>query len=272
MPYKFTMLFNFGGSGFSETWYYNGGVTFPVPQNSVFDQVYQQRALMTGIGTSPEGWRLSDLSNPRSTYVRYYSKVAPIGKNPDPPSTAWLADVRGVNGIGRRQLWLRCVPDEWVEYDSVTGRFTPVGPLVGALQAFTSLLTTPPWSIRTVVTLAASGIKSRVTSLAQGALGGTQLNAATTGFNLEAPIVVSGFRKPLGVLNGNFDAVSAYTGSSGQFNLNHKAVTTAELATYNGGAWVRQATFSYTNIGTIDLIQPRERKVGRAFFVPRGRR
>lgn len=232
----------------------------------------QARGLMCGNFTSPQGWRLSDLSNPRNTFVRTYAKVNTSGLLPDTASNAWLADVRGVNGIGRRQLWLRCIPDAWIAWDSENERFSPTGPLLLALQGYIGLLTQPPWAIRTVTSLTQSAAKARITSIANGALGGTDLNSPVAPVVATSGIIVSGFRKPLGTLNGTYDPNSGFTTTGTGLLLVNKTVPNSAIASYVGGAWIRQLAFGFQNIGQIDLIQPRERKVGRAFFVPRGRR
>lgn len=272
MPFKYTMLFNFLGQGWSETWYYNANVPFPVAQNSVFDNLMQSRGLLCGENVVAAGWRLSDVSNPRNTFVRLFGKVNNSGLLPDTATNAWLASVRGVNGVGRRQLWLRNVPDAWIAFDTTAEKFVPTGPLINALAGYTGTLVQPPWCIRTVQSLAASTTKARVTAVAAGPAGGTVLTVNLGGVPVGTSIVVSGFRGPLGFLNGTYDGNTGSTLGTTTLTLNHKGVTAADAAAYVGGAFARTLVFFYTSISTIDLVAPRERKVGRAFFVPRGRR
>lgn len=270
MPFRFTMIYNFNASGWSESWYFTGNPTFPVPQNSIFDQVMNARTEMCGDGIQPQGWRLSDVDNPRQTFIRDIVKVNNAGILPDTPSSAWLAIARGVGNIGRRQVWLRSIPDAWVAYDGSVQKFLPTGKLIDGRDAYLGVLKAGGFCIRTIQSFKASTTKVRVTAVAPEPTGGTTLTVNVAGLDLTKPIIVSGFRKPLGVLNGVYDAYSAYVGGTNFITLSHVAVPTNQTTAYPGGAYVRQQVFAYQTIGSMELRYPRKRKVGRAFFADHG--
>lgn len=271
MPYRFTMLFNFAASGWSESWYYNGTPTFPPAQNSIFDQVMAARTELCGDNISPQGWRLSDVDNPRQTFTRDIAKINNAGILPDTPSSAWLCIARGANRIGRRQVWLRSIPDAWIAWDSSTQKFLPTGTLVSARDVYFNLLKQGQFCIRTIQGFKPSTTKVRITAIAPEPTGGTTLTVNVAGIDLNKPIIVSGFRKPLGVLNGVYDAFSGFVGGTTFITLTHVAVPTSQTAAYPGGGFVRQQVFGYQTIESMELRYPRKRKVGRAFFADHGR-
>lgn len=273
MPFKFTMLFNFQGSGFSETWYYPGAVGFPLPPVNPFRNLFNSRYALCSNATVAMGWRLSDVDNPRQTAVEVNTGLTPFTDPPDTPTNSWLAITRGVNNVGRRQFWLRCVPDSWIVWSAAAQQFQPVGDLRVAFDKFKALLQNQGWAIRTVKSLLAAGGGQAVATVAPGAGGATvKLGGAVGGLDPNKPMIVSGFRKPLGYLNGTYATFSGWLPSGADVLINGKSVSADAAATYTFTARTRKAEYTYTPIQDVTLEFARERRIGRAFFVPAGRR
>src|SRR5258707_3469375 len=127
MTLKFSMLFNFGGVGFSESWYYGG--TGPGGGADVlsgdFKQLAEARQLMSGKYVNMVGVRLSDVDNPRQTSSQFLFAKFEGTDFPDVASNAWMALVTGQANRGRRQLWLRGIPDDQIAFDPATQRILP---------------------------------------------------------------------------------------------------------------------------------------------------
>jgi hypothetical protein len=273
VPNKFTMLFNFGGSGFSETWYSNDAVPTPIPPNSKWDQLYASRFALCNNSVTAIGYRISDPDNPRLTQSRVNPGLASFGDPPEPVQQAWLATVRGQANVGRRQFWMRGIADDWIQWSAASQSFTVVGPLKVAFDKFKALLLAGQWCIRTVQSLKAAGGGNPVNAISPNALGNAvTLSAAGAGIDKTKPIIVSGFKKGLGYLNGTYAALSGYQIPGNDVWIYGKSVSTTNATAYVGGGRVRQALYTYTPVADMNLEFPRERRTGRAFFVPRGRR
>lgn len=272
-PYKVTMLFNFQGSGFSETWYYNVTGTLTQTNLDQIDAMAQVRNALTAEFVNLVAYRVSDLANPRATYVKNYASFPVSANLPDVPSTAWLAIARGPNGQGRRQFWMRGIADSWVQWDDTTESWKLVGTFNTKFQAFVAVITQTPWTIRVVTSTRGGAPSFPITSIASGTQQGQAIMTITNGpASTDAPIVIGGFRKPLAFLNGTYIYPTGFNVGGSTIVLRTKTITPQQAGAYITGGVARTQQFSYVTPATVQLVSPRERRVGRAFFVPRGRR
>lgn len=277
-PYKFTMLFNTStAQGFSETWYYNSSNTIGQLSLSDFDALAAARDNLCASFVNLVGYRISDVSDPRKTYPKTFTDISQAGNVPDPASTAWLASARGADGVGRRQFWMRGILDSWVSFNLTTNQWNVVGGFKAKYDAFVNLLTSSGsnWRIQTITSRKASTTARSVSTVAPSTSGNTTILSVADVTNYgSTPIIVSGYKKPLSYLNGTYINGSGYDVNSGTNSiiLLQRQVN-ANAATFFGkGGVVRTKQTTLTPITHVELIAPRSRRVGRAFFVPAGRR
>jgi hypothetical protein len=274
--FKFTMLFNFGGSGFSESWYWTGAA----PISSVglysgpFKALADARNFLTAKRVRMIGLRLSDLANPRKTQVWVNSGASAGGHDPDNPTNSWLVNVRGVGDVGNRSLFIRGLPDDLIVWDDPSQAFLPVGNLSTGITAYEKLLKTGNWALAVSQSKKAAGAAAQqVTLLTPNGSGGAVTLTFAGAFTGTGTLLVSGFRKPMGFLNGTYLSGSGWNvGVGNTINLLKRAISTQLASTYVGGGYVRPQVLSSVGIQSLNLMFPRERRIGRAFFVAAGRR
>lgn len=276
--FKFSMLFNFQGQGFSESWYTATGTM--VNSRNELDPLFQalaaSRDLLTAKYVNLIGLRLSDLSNPRNTSTYIYNPTVTAGAAPDTVTNSYLVNVRGANNKGNRSLFIRGLPDDAIQWNETARAFVPVGVMTKNFANYGGILTNGSWLLRYVTPVVkpyAPGqeINSITPSPTQNAvLIGT--SGAMTSQN--GPLIVAGFKKPLSSLNGTYIFGSGYSTSGGAaVNLLGRGITPQQAATYVvNSASVRPQQFNFVAVSKITIEFPRERRTGRAFFVPAGRR
>lgn len=272
---KFTMLFNFAQTGFSESWYYNGsppGGSLPLLSGD-FKALADARTLMSAKYVDIVGCRLSDTENPRMTMTQFLFSKFQGSAAPDVASNAWMALVRGVALRGRRQLWLRGIPDDQIEWDAGAQRWLPQGSIASALTNYQNVLKAGPWRMRVVQSAKAAGAANKaINAIAPTAAGGGVELTGPAGVDPDTAQIVSGFKKPLGFLNGTYLPRTGFTLSGGKVVLLNRALSAFQALGYVGGGAIRPQSFEYIAIDKVELEFPRERKTGRPFFGPRGRR
>lgn len=272
-PYKVTLLWNFQGSGFSETWYYNITAALGPADLAAISAMSTARNGLTAAFVNLVAYRISDTTNPRQTIVKDFVTVPGGGSNPDTPTNAWLAIARGPAGQGRRQLWMRGIADDWVEWNQANATWKLIGPFKTAFDKFVGIVSKTPWAMRTVKTQAQGAPGVGIALVAPGATNSAPVLTMSGG---AAPpggtLIIGGFRQPLSFLNGTYLYPTGYATGSTTITLRAKTVSQFQCSSYVTGAVVRSQQFNYVTPSTIQLVSPRERRVGRAFFVPRGRR
>lgn len=277
-PYKFTMFFNTPtGQGFSESWYYESSTPISSLPDAPFDTLAAARNNLCATFVNMVGWRISDVSDPRMTYTKNIPYTPQGTSPPDPASTAWLAIARGANGVGRRQFWMRGIRDEWVKFELATNQWEVVGSFRVVYDAFVGLLKASgsSWRILTSKSAKQSNTKMAVLSLAPSTSGNTViLTVPSSAAFVDVPIIVSTFKKPLSYLNGTYLPTSGYVagGAGTTVVLLNRQLNSNFATLYGGGALVRTKETTLTPITNVQLDSPRSRRVGRAFFVPAGRR
>jgi len=274
MTVKVTFLWNLGGSGWSTT-LYNTQISQPPSSNVLPPQVMAMGTALrqaTEIGTNWIGTRISLVGGNRITFSQFTNNPVTGGVQPDYVASAGMILCRGQNNVGIRQFWVHAVASDQISYSG--GVWTATGALLGYLNNIASLLSGGNgWALRTVPgrLIGPPLAIQTVTPTVQG--GGTIL--AATGFvgTPPNPYIVSGFKYPLQHLNGVYTWPGGYTtAGGGSIVLNNRYVSTAQANSYVGGGTIRLGTPSYTNIAFAQFQFIRSRRIGRAFFVPRGRR
>lgn len=275
MPFKFSMLFQYAGQGWSESWYWNAPAVLPVTNTPpVFAaSLIKARAAMLSGNVQFAGTRTTDVSNPRLTSL-YIAQNTPGAEGaPDYPTTAWMAIAKGVGGVGIRQVWLHGAADTEVAFDAAANAFTAVGGIQGNFPAYAKILTAPSWCLRTVQGRKASANIALIPPLGiSPAAGGVNIGTGYAGQTPTDNIIVGGFKFPLQHLNGTYLGVTGWQQTLTGILLLNRSISASTAQGYAGGASVRKQIFEYTQIGAVNLEFVRERRVGRTFFSARGRR
>ena len=282
MTVKFTMKFNYGGSGWSESWYNPAPV--PSATSSIlqppFSTLQQARYLLSGARVQFAGWSVTDVANPRSGAAGYYgSTLTPTQANAaDNPTAGWLVDVRGV-GNQVRNLFLRGIQDADTVQSTVGTDFPIPGGLSDAFSAYRGALTAGGWQLKVVAKKFAAGTQTQaITGLSPNSGGNAIVLIGPAPYAVIPPaafppnIIVSGFKKPLGYINGTYIYGSGwFVDAAGKVNLEGKSVATIQALAYTGGAMIRIQVPTYVNVLNATLMFPRTRHIGRPFFGERGR-
>jgi len=274
MTMKMTMFFNFGGQGWSESWYNNAGALPSDANVSPYKDLANARFALTAKYVQLMGWRVTDVLNPRSSTVYRYPNPAITGELPDVASSAWLIDVKAAGSRGTRQLWLRGVADDWTKYDAAASRFTFTGTIQRRFNTLTALMINSSWMVRNRKPLATSTSSQPITLVNVPPAGiGVDLTLGAGGPVVDTkPVVITGFRKPLSFLNGTYQPFVGYSINGSILSLRGKSLSGFMITTYRTGAWARNTDYDYNAISSMNISYVAERKVGKAFFVPRGRR
>jgi len=283
--YKVVILYNLEGQGWSETWYLNQVLTpFPpvgpggapaIP--GVISTFLKARNALNSPAVYWIGLKLYALDATyqptRVTWLYTNNAEGSTDASLDYPTCSWLATVRGGAGVGFRQCWLRGIPESYFAWDPDSGQFLPAGNVRNTFANFLQQLTAGPWCIRTINSNKAGGLTPVPALISNAANGAVILSASPPGAGPGAAIIVGGFKYPLQHLNGNYVYPTGYSlFTAGSVQLNQRAVTEQQIAAYNQTGTLRVRTYSLTPIAACALEFVRSRRVGRAFFVPRGRR
>jgi len=276
MPFKFSMFFNGPTWGFSESWYWNGGLSLPVPTSNPLDKLYIARSLMCSKEVTPIGWRVTEVGNPRNSQLSILPGYAVSGEDADIGAAGWLYIAKGPNQVGRRQLWLRGIPDDAIVWSPTKKGFITDAAFDKGYSGYLSQLVKTSannWAIRhTQSRKDAGGSAFKITALSNSGTSNSVGLTFTGGVSPTDPLIISGFKKPLNKLNGTYLPDSGFQLSGGGVTLLNKGVNPFAAGAYAGGAFARTASYSYLRVTTIDPEWARSRRVGRPFFSERGRR
>jgi hypothetical protein len=278
MPYKVTFLFNANAQGWSETFYTQTVTANPTSQ--VLDPNVQLLGnSLLACSAYPTNWvgtRISQIGTPRSTILVAKNNTVKenAGNDAQYVTSCALANLKGPNGAGSRQLWLHGIGKNQMNFDPTQNAWTFGGPLQTAWSNLRDVLLSGNWYLRTINPALND---ATLTLILSGQLG-VQANAVVLNPTINkvpagANIIVSGFKWPLQHLNGTYTYPLGCNTAAAQILLFNRSLSTTQIAGYGGGGLVRAQVVSYTNkIASANLEFVRERRVGRAFFVPRGRK
>jgi hypothetical protein len=277
MPVKVTYLYNLVGQGWSSTFYNNSISTLPTGQNPQMPP--QVSALGNAIfgtlapGVNFIGTRISLVPPTRQTFVQAanYVRTGAADQIPDYPTTAMMLIAKGNQGLGTRQVWLHGINDNEINY--ANGVFTPAGGLLTAAGNVCTQLVGNGWALRTVAPKAGNGFPINVIAVGANFPGLSISVGGAWAFPASGAVIVSGFKYPLQKLNGTYLVGSGLVQQAGTTYLANRFISAAAAALYvPGSANIRYQIPNYTPIAQCAFEFVRERRVGRAFFVPRGRR
>ena len=271
MPtYKLIFFFDGQKQGWSETWYEQASSLSQA--ESDLSTLAQARADMLCPPNRIESIRASDVSIKGDSLVSFFGWSP---KNPDvlnltrdQQGAAVL--VRAVAGVGlyRRMMWLRGIPDDWIQFDNA-GKPVASAPANKALGLFEAALTAAKWQLRVIEKQTANAVLTPITGFAQSAVPGyTTVTAPGTPFGNGSSVRIHGAKNnttfnPNGVWN-----VFNYAGNT--FDIPLTWPTPAPIwAAFGTVQW---RFINYVNVDSLNIERADFRKTGRAFFVQRGRR
>lgn len=277
MPtYKTTLIFSSEtGQGWTESWYQTGQSTLSAA-GAQAEILMGWRSQLCGKGSSVDNWTVIDVATPRLSLSRdrLLPEIDSYPSTTDNPVSSQLGLVTCIPNSGRRQLWCRGIPDAWVEFNTVTGKYVLVGVFKTAFDSFAGFITNGNWALKVVTKTVASTLKSLVLSVQPQAVTGyaeIHLDPAGTLPN-SVPIIISGFRFPLQRLNGTYLYPAGYARTGAVMVMTQRFLSAFEASSYVAGAYVRQQQNTYQTITACSYDRPGDRKVGKRLGLPVGRR
>lgn len=274
MPFKLSFIFAQGNAGWSETWYSNEstmdnavGRLVPGFWNGFFN--------LRANTTQCVAIRVSDVNNPRSSKIYPQNKsrsTLGLGQvtQDDAPQSALLIRLL-LSGGGARTLSIRGLSDQ--PYNrGAGGVFVPTGDQVIQVNAYVQAVnvtgalltrklnpagtTNPDVAIQTVTPATPDGSQ-------------TVLNAVSMPFVFGQIVVFH--RMPFNTFPGLKGAHRVVATGTGSFTVPIRFTSNALVVNTPGGS-ARLAQYSYVKFDSFNIVDLREKKVGRPFFSPRGRR
>lgn len=273
MPwFKCAMLFRQGANGWSESWYWLGSnATLAAAQ---LESLLPQRATMLGSTTYIDAIRVTDVYDPRMSYLKDINTTFTQQPEPsDHPSATIVGEIRQ-GELYRRPYYMRGYPDTWVAHNAGSG--VPSWPDAAKTNfaAYVLALKNKKFAFRATTKDAASAIGYNIKDFNSTEPGGF------VQITIDVPDLFSSGERcmiknvkgasTLGnrMINQTF-LVRAEDGMN--VVLNTKYNSYPEIDKYVGGLAYRRATFFYVP-DSGELIRVGRRKAGRAFFVVPGRR
>jgi len=270
MPqYKLTLVFNQGRTGWTETWYAfksNTEIMMTALKNVA---TYRQRLL--GAGASIEYLRVSDVA------ILQDSTVQPItswGSNSAPPSAdqPWNAVYCRCEATDmyRRQVWLRGLPDEWIDPAGDNPASPAVNPPYNRpLLQFQNALINNGFQLRVINKEGSAGANTAITGISAGDAGRTRLAVGTAPGAVGDEFRVSQFTGPdKALLNG----VKKIAGAGAGYVEIATPFSSLTAPASNVGGKSKPRQIAYREVTSLQAIRTAKRSTGRAFFLPVGRR
>lgn len=270
MPtYKVDWIFNQGRAGWTETWY--ASHTTIEDAMKVGKEGAAVRARLLGQGARLEHVRVSDVDILRDSLAEDVNVVpSNDGSIADTPWNAILCRINATE-LYRRQLWLRGVPDIWIDLD-LGNPNANLGRVLARPQfdAFIAWLKRTPGYMLKVISKTGQGTTGPlISSLTANGLGRVVLHAAGSLANPGEQIRMSGWTGPdAALLNGVFRVVDR-DAATVTIDLQFALLTDPNS---NNNGKVRTRKQVYTEVTGGAILRCRKRSTGRAFFAPVGRR
>jgi hypothetical protein len=269
-PFKITWFFNAQKEGFSESWYITSN-SAQAAMNSALG-VAPSRAAMIGTNAFIEATRVSDETIIGDSLIDF-TPFSPTGAastlTHDQAAAAILCRVSAQANLYRRQLWLRAIPDVWIQFDVATDQFKIDPTLTGLITLFESRIVLQQFQLR-VVDKSFIGAPAFVISDVQASPIAGFTRVSTIGVNYADAVNVRikkcKFVTPF-ALNGSW---TTFNTGVGFFDV--RLPFPVVNPQYLGQGVVRIRSPIYVNVEGIQYERPATRRTGRAFFVPRGRR
>lgn len=275
-PFKTTLIFDSEtGSGWTETWYNLGAGNLEMAGTHA-DILCTVRVGLIGKGNTIPSWKVLDVTQPRFSLSRD-GMLGPFVPNKFPtdrPAGSQLGTCTCAPFPGRRQFWMRGVPDDWITFDPDTSMYVLNPAFIAAFTPFRDHIQNGRWGLRLVKSYKNSNLKGEVGVVQEDLATGFAKLTLRAGNTLpeKVNIVVGGFKKPLQSLNGTYLWPNGYTRTGADIVLRGKFISPIQGAGYVAGGTVRQQQFDYQPITRCAYDRPGGRKVGKFIGVPAGRR
>lgn len=268
--WKISLLFNQGRAGWSESWYSDD--TVGANPEQVAPALLVARNKLCGSGAYAEAYRITDterLGNVTVSSTGFAVETSALAV--DVASNIVLAQV--TNGTKyRRPVYLRGVPDEWIVRSDTRMEVEPSPDARLAFNSFLNFLIGEKIGFRTY---------SREGALGDGVDIGRWSETAGLGltFKCAGLAAVAGDRVMIRRVKGAVPADARKVNRSwypvalggDEYALPLSAEDVPSFAALAGGkAYIRRSIFRAVVAGS--LVRIASRKIGRAFFAPRGRR
>lgn len=270
---KVTFIFNFQKQGWSETWFAPASDTREALATARV--VAQARANLLGRDGRIEAVKVSDVLIPADNRTSFQPAIFP--NRPVAANIGWLTDqaptsvlVRASSSeLYRRQLWLRGMVDDWVRWSVDLKRMIWTQEFNNYFGPYRDALINNRYCIRAL---------SRVGGIAPL----RQIGAITTSLSGRYAITAQAHLaanvdkvRITGVKGTNVEQVNGlwqvFNVTANTFEI-PLSVPAGVTLLYKGGGKVRKRVNGYFEVDRLEPQRIGTRKVGRAFFVPAGRR
>jgi hypothetical protein len=267
--FKVTMFFREGANGWTESWYTSESYDSTSAMTALLD-VAMQRMLMLGQGAYVDAVRVSETDRLRAAVTRQLNAMPVTATGyADYPSAAIIGEVRGDDPY-KKVYYLRGFPDDWVVKGAAGGDPEVVAGK-SLFKDYCSKLNQHEFQFKVTqkggiigLGVEIKGFKAGpdnliVTAPALGAAEGARVSIK----KVKAPSSEMGRR-----VNKTFKVLAV---AGDDYTLQTPIAFHPDFARYAGGkAFLKIPDFTTVSQG--DLQRPGERRAGRIFFVPRGRR
>lgn len=264
-----TFIFNQGRLGFSESWYCTRDDLATALTDAVF--VANFRKGLLGRGCFIEAIRVSDEAVLNDSLVQII-QLQPPNNAPNAlfagdPWDSIFARVQA-GALYRRQLWMRGVPDVWIELNPADGRPTWIPAFVTAFDNFKDAIVAKRYCIKALQKGGAPAQPRSISAVATSATGNFQITAPGHGLSNLQSVRIKGVKgNGLSNLTGVF-VIENVTPNT--FEVPLQPLAPGYL--YKGNGKVIPRIMGYFPITDAVYLRTAKKSTGRAFFVPRGRR
>jgi hypothetical protein len=271
--YKITLQMNFEKQGWSESWY---ATTSDVEAL----KTQAQSIAVLRVACLPEkaymqSWKLSDEGILGDSFANFDIQFQPpTTLAGDQAGTGLLCRV-GSGTLYRRELIVRCLPDAWVFRNS-SGQITWATAADTAVKAYLDAVIAAQWQLRVITKVGDGSTDFPVSQFEAGAITGTT-NVHAPGFpgtastDVGKTVQIRGSKGDAKASNGKWQITGASAAGEVLINLPF-----ADIARYLpldiAKTRIRFVTIKYVNVTSRSIEDVRNKKPGRAFFVPAGRR
>lgn len=269
MPtYKTTWIFNQSRYGWTESWYFDQ----PNPEYAleIAKKLAIKRTDLLANNVLLEYIRISDIDVLSDSLVfgiqKWGTRDQPRG---DTPWNAIYCRVEAGSAY-RRQMWLRGIPDDWIQLEASNPADNPIDPtLQAAFNAFRSALTNNAFKLKVISKDIGDVTERPVTALGQNGSGQIVFSAvgltSQPGDEFRSKKWSGPDKKQL---NGVFKVVTN-TGAAVTIAKKYTDLTAPDED--SGGKLVARIV-KYKDITDAKIMRVAKRNTGRAFFVQAGRR
>lgn len=265
-----TLIFNATKNGWSENWYWTGADHASAQAAALVLASARQKLLAQGVIL--EAVRTSDVAILGDSVIALAPAIPAAGKPAlarDNASNAWLSRINA-GALYRRQLWLRGIPDDWIEFNADGTPKPPPAALGKVFDAYVLALTKGPFQLKVIDKGPGSPLTSILVVAADVPTGLTKVTANGHGLaNFDFVRIKGAKGVNASLLNGVWQ-IQDVTANTFVIGLPAADLATINYVTLSGKVQKRATT--YVNVTSGVILRGGTRKTGRAFFVSPGRR